>query len=434
MKRRYPCRRSLALLCLGLALGFEATAGATTYTHPTTGQPPTDVDLVMIEGSAKTLAVRILNLSPYLIEFNESASTECGVVESDRHTYNPCMYAPLGWPSKLPELAGKWEQEEDLTYIFMPTSPNHEVHPYNFVLTFNDSGNYQETGTMGWTIRNVWNPIHGGQKDVELRLWITRNKPTERLRSEVFRVIRSAFVEVADLVGVALDPANPIAWMDLFIATKELASSSFEAANTEETGGEKMYAAAYVVPELVNSNTTPMYTTYSTSGEPTDAVDVQWGTVAGNYCSNLYVTSHLLRGDDVNYKGCCGSAPILAITIWEPEMYKWSMAVSKTSALKKDRAGNRINSTLQRNTKEGYKLFASIHNSLDAEQRENYRAAFQALVEKKHLTKEQSELLEQIAEALEKKRTSLQGEEASHERKRHARPSHERPNGGAHNG
>lgn len=434
MTRRHACHRSLVLLSLGLGLGIAATGGATTYTHPTTGHPPTSMDMVMIEGAAKTLAVRIVNLSPYDIDFNDSANTACSVVESDRHTYNPCMYAPLGWPSRLDKLAGTWDQKEDLTYIFMPDSPNHTVHPYNFVLTFNDSGDYQETGTMGWTIRSVYNAIHGGQKDVELRLWITRDKPTEKLKSEIFRVISAAFVEVADLIGLAIEPANPIAWLDLFVATKELASSSFEAANTEETGGEKMYAAAYVIPETCTSATEPQITYHSSSGETTDALDLQWASSCGDYSSNVLVTTHLLRGEDVNYSGCCGSAPILAITIWEPEMFVWASAVSEESPLMKNHAGRSINSTLRRNKKDSYELFAHLYKSLSPEQRESFRASFRSLLRQKSLTEDQSELLEKVAEALEKRRTSLEGEEASHERPQHMRQSHERPHGGTHNG
>lgn len=429
MTRRHARNRSLVLLSLGLALGIAATGGATTYTHPTTGQPPTSMDMVMIEGAAKTLAVRILNLSPYDIEFNDSANTACTVVDTDRRSHNPCMYAPLGWPTKLDKLAGDWDQKADGTYIFTPESPNHVVHPYNFVLTFNDQGDYQEVGTMGWTVKNVWNTVHMGQKDVELRLWITRNKPTEKLRSEIFRVISAAFVEVADLIGLAIEPANPIAWLDLFVATKELASSSFEAANAEETGGEKMYAAAYAVPENCTSATEPQITYHSSSGETTDALDVQWATSCGDYASNVLVTTHLLRGEDMNYSGCCGSAPILAITIWEPEMFVFGWAASKASPLLKDRAGRSINSTLRRSKKDSYKLFAHLYKSLDQEQRENLRTSFQSLLRQKRLTEDQSQLLEQIAEALEKKRTSLQGEEASHEQ-----PHRERPHGGAHNG
>jgi hypothetical protein len=419
-------QRLLVLLSLSLAMGLAVPGGATTYTHPTNGQPPTPADLVMIGGNAHTLAVRILNLLPYVIDQNtqSSAITACNKVETDRHTHDPCMYAPLGWPSGMPALEGSWGQDQLGTWVFTPTSPNTKVHPYNFVLTFNDQGDYQDTGTMGWTIRHVWNEAHASQGDVELRLWITRTKPIEKLRSEIFRVIEAAFVELVDLLGLALEPENPIAWFDAFVATKELGSSSFEASNAEETGGEKMYAAAYVVPDGLDSSSKPEVTTHSSSDETTDAVDVQWGSSGGHYQENIMVTTHLLRGEDTSL--CCGSAPILSITLWTPEMYTWAMAACGKSPLTRDPGGRQINSLLRRNTKEGYKLFAHLYRSLDEGQRQSYRASWQSLLHHKRLTAEQGRLLEQIAQALEKRQTSLSGKEETHE---HERPQHHPHNG-----
>ena len=47
--RRWTVQRWLrAAVSLGLSLGIVATAQAT-YTHPTSGQPPTPMDLVQIE-------------------------------------------------------------------------------------------------------------------------------------------------------------------------------------------------------------------------------------------------------------------------------------------------------------------------------------------------------------------------------------------------
>jgi len=367
--------------------------------------------------------VRILNLLPYSIVWDQTAgaTTACYRDEYDRKSHDPCMYAPLGWPSPLPILDGHWGQDQEGNWAFTPTSPNQKVHPYNFVLTFNDQGTYQSTGSMGWTIQSVWNAAHTSQHDVALRLWLTRNKPSEKLRSEIFRVFGSAFVELVDLLGLALEPENPIAWFDLFVATKELASSSFEASNAEETGGEKMYAATYTVPTGAKCNTsTPSINTGSSSGETTDAVDIQWATGdGGDYASNIVVTSHLLRGEDTGL--CCGSSPILGIILWTPEMYNWVWANCDECGLSRDPAARKITSLLRRNTRDGYKLFAHLYSSLDGEQRETYRAAYQSLRRHRQLTDHQRELLERIANALEKRQTSLKVKEETHE---HRRPSH----------
>lgn len=419
-----------ALLSLGLSLGLVTTAQAT-YTHPTSGQPPTPMDLVQIGGSAKTLTVGILNMTPYAVsfDFDGTRSTVQGVIESNRNLVNSFMFAPVGWPKTIPAVAGSWAQSSDGTWVFEAASPT-TSHPYYFVLAFNDQGGYVSNGRMTWNLEGVYNAVHGGQKNVPFSLWITRNKPSEKLRSEIFKVVADALVELIDLIGVAIDPENPIAWVDLFVASKELAHGSTEFAqeNTEETGGEKMYAAAYVVPENADSSVTPTIWTHSTSGEPTDGIDAQWASATGNYSSEIVVTTHLLRGEDMlPAPGCCGSAPILGITLWTPDQYAGASAMAQSSSLRRDPNGRKINTLLREGKKHAFYRFCHLYNSLDEEQKDAYRSALQTLYHRKPLTEKEKILLEALAVALEKGKTSLPREGAHVRPHEHERPDHERP-------
>lgn len=426
--RRWTVQRWLrAAVSLGLSLGIVATAQAT-YTHPTSGQPPTPMDLVQIGGHAKTLTVRILNLTPYTMTFDSANSTVQGSTDLNRKTHKSFMVAPVGWPATLPALAGGWAQSDDGTYVFEATSPNNALHPYNFVLTFDDQGGYVSSGRMTWTVENVYNAVHGGQKNVPFSLWITRDKPSEKLRSEVFEVVAGALKEMLALVGCAIHP-GPLAWTELFIASTELARGSVEFAeeNTEETGGEKLYAAAYMVPENADASVTPTIWTHSESGEPTDGLDAQWASATGNYSSEIVVTTHLLRGEDVSAPGCCGSAPILGITLWTPDQYAAASAMALSSSLRRNPAGRTINALLRKGEKRTFYQFCHLYNSLDEDQKATYRSARQSLYERKSLTEKEKVLLEALAVALERGKTSLP-RVGAHERPHdHQRPDHERP-------
>lgn len=269
---------------------------------------------------------------------------------------------------------------------------------------------------MGWTIRQVWNDAHLTNQDVSLRLWVTRDKPKKQLRSEIFRVISSAVTELVDLFGCALHP-GPVAWYDLFVATKELASSSFEAANAEETGGEKAYVAAYIVPES-GTGATPEVHTHSSTGDQTDAVDVEWGSGTGHFSSQVMVTSQILRGEDISGTGCCGSAPILMITLWTPDQYLTSTISSASSPVTRHPAGKRINSQLRHNKKRAFYQFCHLYNSLEVEQKQTLQTTLVSLRARKPLTRAQEGLLEVLAAAMEKGKYSVKGDGS------HARPSH----------
>jgi hypothetical protein len=144
------------------------------------------------------------------------------------------------------------------------------------------------------------------------------------------------------------------------------------------------------------------------------------------------VTTHLLRGDDMNGTGCCGSAPILGIALWTPDEYRWAILAAQGSALTREPAGRRINAHLRQHRKQAFTQFCHLYNSLDPVQKQRLDAAWRSAYNREPLTNEEKLLLERIAEALEHEKTSLEGElihERPHEHQRpeHERPEHERP-------
>lgn len=92
------------MLAFSLALGLTATAS--TYTHPTSGDPPTPADLVFIASHSKTLAVQILNLTPYKVDADPSGITALGNTDKNRKTHKSFMFAPIGWPASIPSCPG----------------------------------------------------------------------------------------------------------------------------------------------------------------------------------------------------------------------------------------------------------------------------------------------------------------------------------------
>lgn len=419
-KRRahhWPC----ILLALALIAGTAATASA--YTRPTTS-PPTGADMVLINGHSWSMGIRILNLTPYEIVEDLTAITVKGSTDINRKTHKSMMFAPVGWPIKLPAVPGQWWQDP-LTYswAFRPDSPNYAIHPYSFALAWDDQGGYVTNSTMGWTIKGVYTKAHGPQtKDVGLRMWFTRVKPDKPLLGADFEFISACIVQFVDVIGVALDPLNPIAWLDVFVATKELKNSAFEVANSEETGGDKMYFASYALPDpgsdvdSYGPNWDPA-TKMSTS-EANDGVSTQWTDAAGDYASTIVVTTHLLRGDDLDTSsqggfGCCGTAPIAMVTVWTSDQWNYAKTANVLSPLRADHDGRRINTLLRLGSKkqrmDRYLLFAMLYNSMDAEQIKLYREAFEQLMQGHRLTGKHKGLLKAIATALEEGSFSLKG-------------------------
>jgi hypothetical protein len=406
------------LLVLGVIGGLALDTAA--YERPTT-EPPTPADLVLILGQSKTLVVRLLNLTPYTLTQDYPAGiTARGSTDKNRNVAKSFMFAPVGWPGIVPGLQGTWTQTTTTgAWIFTPSNTNRSTHPYNFVLTWDDHGGYVTDSMMGWTINNVYPVGHTAYtQDVPLRMWFTRVKPDDSLKSEVFRWVSAFIKEAVALIGVCVDPVNPIAWFDSFVATKELADTGFEAANSRETDGDKMYVAAYTIPDRTDcgANCLPETITESSSGMSTDAVDVDWGQATGDYSSQLVVTTQLFRGKDfVPYENTDQGfqdfrLPIMSVTLWTPEQYLYAKAKA-TVAATTHLLGQRLNTALgSPDPLSRFTQFAHLYHSLNPAQQRTLKEALNAFRLGDALTDRQVMLLERLAAALEAGWTTLHEE------------------------
>ena len=233
IKKRLARRMGCALIVLGLSAG-PAMAD---YTRPDT-DPPTPVDLLMVDTLSKTLVIRMLNLTPYSIT-QDPDYLPADNLNSDRKSHQSMMYAPVGWPKTLPALIGTWEMDSNGLEMFVPDpASNSSLHPLNFVVTWDDQGNYVENSAIGWTIEGVDNLGHTETQNVPLRFWFTRTKPQIALQSGLFKIISEAIFEAIHLCSILVEPENPLAWVETFVGADELGQGSADFADENTKEGE----------------------------------------------------------------------------------------------------------------------------------------------------------------------------------------------------
>ncbi|HME42686.1 MAG TPA: hypothetical protein VKF36_06345 [Syntrophorhabdales bacterium] len=435
------------LLVLGFTAGVVVDAGAE-YSRDSAAIP-TRADLTMIGGRSKTLVIRLLNLTPYDLAQDTAHITALNTRDTNRNTHKSGMFAPLGWPGAyLFGLHGDppdngWIRDPDTgNWIFTPNATNTSTHPYNLVVSWDDQGGYVTNSTMGWIIKGVYASGHGPvTKDVPLRFWFTRTAPpTKPLYSEIFKFISASIIEIVDFIGVAIDPANPIAWLDTFVATKELATTTFDNFNSVDTGkdGEKMYFAAYVVPDGTSANPNclgcePSTVTQSSYGndEATDGVDVMWALGTGEYSSEIYVTTELLRGKDrgIDYDPNPYTSfqdyrlPIVSVTLWTPEQYRYAQ-VKAAAKMTSHALGAPLNAALGTRDLKRYTQFACLYNSLNKSQRRTLQEAIEAFMLGNPLTHEEVVLVEEIIAAMQNGQITLSPENRERHRERDDRERH----------
>ena len=394
----------------------------------------------MIGGRSKTLVIRLLNLTPYDLAQDTADITALNTLDTNRNTHKSGMFAPLGWPGAyLFGLHGDppnngWTQSKDTgNYIFTPNATNTSTHPYNFVVSWDDQGGYVTNSTTGWIIKGVYASGHGPvTKDVPLRFWFTRTAPDKKpLYSEIFKFISASIIEIVDFIGVAIDPLNPIAWLDAFVATKELATTTFDNFNSVDTGkdGEKMYFAAYVVPDDLNCPGCgePSTVTQSSYGndEATDGVDVQWASGTGDYSTEIIVTAHLLRGKDngINYDPNPYAGfhdyrlPIVSVTLWTPEQYRYAQ-VKAAAKMTSHALGAPLSAALGTRDLKRYTQFACLYNSLNKSQRRTLQEAIEAFMLGNPLTHEEVVIVEEIIAAMQNGQITLSRSDRERHRER----------------
>lgn len=411
--KRLPARWMLGAL---IVLGLSAGQSMADYTRPDGKTPPTPADLVMVDTLSKTLVIRMLNLTPYTITQDQDY-LPADNLNRDRKSHQSMMYAPVGWPKTLPALQGTWTVDGNGLEMFIPDpESNSSVHPLNFVVTWDDQGGYVENSSIGWTIEDVDNIGHTRTQDVPLRFWFTRTKPKTGLPSGLFGLIADVIFEAIHL-GIAVTEGSPLAWVETFVGAAELAKGSVEFSedNSKDTGGLKMYFAAYVVPDNCpdGSTCTPGVVSTDKKDGTTDAVDVQWADVigGGNYfAGNLVVTTLLLRGEDdpagiSAYGFLGGRVPIVSVVIMTSEDYIWACSKNASSPLASYVSGPELQSMLSSPDKLArYSQFISLYHSLDRKQQ---RAVKKILRHDNKPTHFQKVLVMRMADAMENGQTKL---------------------------
>jgi hypothetical protein len=327
------------LLLLGIAAEGQLTcAGSACYKRPA-ADPPTYADLLAYDGQEKTIVVQIVNITPYDIQLkglsdadlhnttlapplassSVTATDITNMLNTDRDNRKSFMFAPLGIPRFIPRAPA---QAFEPKYLPSPPNPantpnpnyiegwtNTETRPYTMVFSWDDHDGMRQDNWVKWTVKGVkyctqpheytvdnkvvWlcdDPpgpnTPSGTRDVDLGLWMYRiaNPPT-KVESALFPpMLKSTLNEALALMGLALEPENPLDWIHMFQATKELVESvpEFTAHNTEPDAGDKLYLASYAIPHdvsfctaVIASNllTCPPTVLYPTPDNP----DVQTG-------------------------------------------------------------------------------------------------------------------------------------------------------------
>lgn len=435
MKKRHPAYWPCVVAVSVLMVGMATVAPA--YTRPTT-KPPTPADLLLCSGDSHTLGVVVLNLTPYRMS-QPDRNTMDDQTNTDRGSKKSFMFAPVGVPGDgLPALDGTWGADpgNSSCKVFTPSPNNHSLHPYPMAFSFAERGGTVKEGHHTIRLEDVWEDgCHEANKQhVDVGLFFSRIDPDKGLKSEVFKEIVSAVTFILDTIGLVVEPENPLAWYDWFVATMELKNSSFELQNAIDDNTTQAYFAAYPWPDAGSAadvgNGSPSVITYCSkcgAGETSDGIDAEWGEgTGGTFAANIVVTTHLLRGND-DAEPQTGS--IAFVTLWPSEMYTAAQAGMATSALKEDPIGRRIHSELARHDPKKVFGFAHLVGSLTPEELATYRETYRALRGHHRLSDEQKALLERLAVAFEKGHTSLErvgtDDPPSHERPGHDRPAHD---------
>jgi hypothetical protein len=200
--------RVLGSLCFLLLLGLVARGQ--TYQRPTppaNGGPPTGADLEVYDGASHSLVVQVLNLTPYDIQFVDTPGVTWSVTSADETEMQnrdgakkSFMFAPVGIPSLLPAAPAQDFVPNYITLpdghmvwnpAYDPTWEDTTTHPYPMVISWDDQGGFKVNNWVYWTVKNVpyvlCSDLNNASicvshhQDVQLGLWMYRNKPTYNL-------------------------------------------------------------------------------------------------------------------------------------------------------------------------------------------------------------------------------------------------------------
>lgn len=441
-------QRAVQVFLLPVMLLILNSAGNAQYTHT----PPTGVDLISYGGTANTLVVQIVNLTPYPIQFNSASASMQDQTDQDRKTKKQFMFAPVGVPELIP---GAPEEA-----FILPGQPgynqnyiNTDTRPYSFVLSWDDKAGYVEDNSLTWTIKGVECLEEYVKKDycaptgdVDLGLFVTRKAAEPPTAGFYWDLVKSILSRALSIVAVVVAPESPRAWTSFFLGTGSVLDktgfdiqqlTADEGSAEASAQNEKWYIAAFPIP----SKSYPCYASdpecTPTTDPGDDAVETQWSTQGGVVQQQIVVTTHLLRGqtpkssskeyycsyDPAACRGALGSVPIAMITVMTAD--EWLVSCLSSGFCKPEDGGSNvagsvltpdsvqisggnsggsgltgaelIRSIVQEHGREGLLTLVSILRKLPLEQREALRELVDARRAGAVITPRQQALVHMVA-------------------------------------
>ncbi len=416
-----------AVFCLFAALALTAQA----QIRPTT-LPPTPADLATNASYTNTFVVRILNLTPYTLTQYLPYITAKISQDTNRKVHKSMMFAPVGWPGTIPGLQGRWHY--DGNWAFQMLVGNFSTHAYSFVVAWDDQGGFVRDSVMGWTVNSVYNSrARAIQADgspyvgnVRLMLFFTRDKADVHYGWEVFKTV----VAILNVFkgSIELIEGKAFGLFELLLGGADIAINGVDIHEKLDTGPDKWYVAAYTEPDSCDGDLCLPGIASSNSGGGEDAVIAQWPDNNGPFCSNLVVTTHLIRGLTTSEPGMGDTPkrlPIVNVTLWDAGLYNlyhdqaMAAASQNLSAVKLLAAtAAPVNVHDPDEVRRQYLLrslnYIHLIHSLTLAQKKTYDSTVQKMSANAALNDQEQLLLDRMIYALESGETMLQPEDPPH--------------------
>jgi hypothetical protein len=392
----------LLLLAIGCLLPWVSTY-ASEWWHS-----PGKADVLTTAGYAKTLTVKIVNLTPYEIGLNRAQlpylyPNPTNLVDKydstalDPEKKKKFMFAPLGVPQTIPGVPPEVYTDPD--YV------NTTTRPYSFVLSWDDHGGNVDVSWISWVIHDVECkdprcPV--ATEDLTLGLFVTREDPNESLTAgDYWHLGKDVLQRALEIVSVVVVPENPLAWKNFILGTGEIAmgADEFNDKQNADDAGQKWYVAAYPFPEPDSycDKTPSDEDCYPSAGQATDAAVAEWASGMGGWTQQeIVVILEMRRGQKPIPEYHCdphawglGTAPIAAVTIMTLDQWTEANLMSMVDTLatgssepttpprsksaRISSAAQMINSTLEQSGREGVQTLFSIIQNLNPEHRQVLR-------------------------------------------------------------
>lgn len=343
---------------------------------------PLTVDLLVHEGDSKSIAIQVLNLTPYKIVLATDLANMHSETDKNRDKSKWFAYAPTGVPNTIP-------------------AANNNLHPVPMIIAFKDGDQGVASNFTKWRVQGVPNADSTGTtppptKDVVLTLNINRPDANSDLKSGLFELIGTVVKDCIDIVKLIVEPENPLAWVEAFAGIIETTTEgvNFSKENSASQEGNKVYVSSYIIANDGNGQPgtkMPPGATPSQSENGTwadDAVITEQPDMNGYAESNLVVITQLLRNP----------VPQMTVTVVTKDDFITATTASVTTST--SAGGNLLHQTLLQKGKQGKLHLRTLIHSMKRSEKNLLWEATSALHSHKNLTPAQELLLKKLAEAL----------------------------------